>query len=320
MVEISKSPNVEIEATTALKHFVVVGIPAFDEEKTIAKVVLESQKYADKVVVCDDGSSDLTGEIALRLGAEVVRHETNLGYGAAIQALFNRARELGADVLVTLDGDGQHDPRDIPNVVEPIKNGAADVTVGSRFIDKHLSSVMPWYRRAGIKFISRLAASANNTKHGVQDAQSGFRAYSGKCLDKLVVAENGMGASAEILINARKQGFRIKEVAASCNYSNGVRNHVHNPVRHGASVVMSIVKLVVEDKPLLLLGIPGILFLAAGTFFGTWMLQIYGTQNYIETNIALASLAFVLIGFFMLSTGITLYAIARLAERMNGKS
>jgi glycosyltransferase involved in cell wall biosynthesis len=318
MVEISKSDNIEIEASTALKPFVVVGIPAFDEEKTIAKVVLESQKYADKVVVCDDGSSDLTGEIALRLGAEVVRHQTNLGYGAAIQALFNRARELGADVLVTLDGDGQHDPRDIPNVVEPIKNSAADITVGSRLIDKHLSTVMPWYRRAGIKFISQLTARANNTKHGVRDAQSGFRAYSGKCLDKLVVAENGMGASAEILINARKQGFRIKEVAASCNYSNGVRNHVHNPVGHGASVVMSIVKLVVEDKPLLLLGIPGILCLATGTFFGVWMLQIYGAEHRIVTNIALASLAFVLIGFFMLSTGITLYAIARLAQRTNG--
>jgi len=317
MVEISKSHNIEIEAATALKPFVVVGIPAFNEEKTIAKVILLCQEYADKVVVCDDGSSDLTGEIALRLGAEVVRHETNLGYGAAIQALFNRARELGADVLVTLDGDGQHDPRDIPDVVEPIKNGAADIAIGSRFINEHLSSVMPWYRRAGVKFISRLAARANNTKHGVQDAQSGFRAYSGKCLAKLVVAENGMGASAEILINARKQGFRIKEVAASCNYSNGVRNHVHNPARHGASVVMSIVKIVVEDKPLLFLGIPGVLCLATGTFFGVWMLQIYAMAQHIVTNIALASLAFILAGFFCLSTAITLYAIGRLESKIN---
>jgi glycosyltransferase involved in cell wall biosynthesis len=319
MVEISKSDSIEIEASTALKPFVVVGIPAFDEEKTIARVVLESQKYADKVVVCDDGSSDLTGEIALRLGAEVVRHETNLGYGAAIQALFNRARELGADVLVTLDGDGQHDPRDIPNVVEPIRNSAADITVGSRFIDKHLSSIMPWYRRAGIKFISQLSARASNTKHGVGDAQSGFRAYSGTCLAKLVVAENGMGASAEILLNARKQGFRIKEVAASCNYSNGVRNHVHNAVRHGASVIQSILKLVIEDKPILVLGLPGVICMAIGAFFGVWMLQLYGTRHMIETNVALASIGFILVGFFALSTAITLYAISRLTERTNAK-
>jgi glycosyltransferase involved in cell wall biosynthesis len=298
------------------KPFVVVGIPAFNEEKTVGKVVLQSQKYADKVVVCDDGCSDLTGEIARRLGAEVVRHEKNLGYGAAIQTLFKRAREMGADVLVTLDADGQHDPNEIPNVVQPVIEGEADITVGSRFVDKRLAAIMPWYRRAGIKFISKLVD--NKTGQGVADAQSGFRAYNGKCLDKLAVAENGMGASVEILISSRKQGLRIQEVPASCDYGAGLAKHVHNPVRHGTSVLMSIVKLVVEDRPLLFLGIPGMLCLAAGTFFGVWMLQLYGAEHRIVTNIALASVAFVLIGFFMLSTAITLYAISRLAEKTNG--
>jgi len=296
---------------------IVVGVPAFNEEKTIAKVVLLSQKYADKVVVCDDGGTDLTGEIARELGADVVRHEKNLGYGAAIQTLFKRARELDADVLVTLDGDGQHDPRDIPNVVKPITSGAADIAVGSRFIDEHLTSIMPWYRRAGVKFISRLVDS--NTKQGVGDAQSGFRAYSVKCLDKLVVAENGMGASVEILMSARKNGLRIQEVPATCYYGGDLKKHVHNPVRHGVSVVMSIVKLVVEDRPLVFMGIPGVLSLMIGAFFGVWLLQIYGAERHIVTNIALASLAFVLVGFFLLSTSITLYAIARLAQRTNGK-
>jgi glycosyltransferase involved in cell wall biosynthesis len=319
MVETSKSHNIEIETAAASKSFVVVGIPAFNEEKTIAKVILLCQEYADKVVVCDDGGTDMTGEIASGLGADVVRHEKNLGYGAAIQTLFRRARELDADILVTLDGDGQHDPRDIPNVVEPIKNGAADITFGSRFIDEHLSSVMPWYRRAGIKFISQLVARANNTKRGVGDAQSGFRAYSGKCLDKLVVAENGMGASVEILMSARKNGLRIQEVPTTCYYEADLKKHVHNPVRHGVSVIMSIVKLVVEDRPLVFMGIPGLLSLMIGAFFGVWMLQIYGSEHRIVTNIALASLAFVLIGFFLLSTSITLYAIARLAQRTNGK-
>jgi glycosyltransferase involved in cell wall biosynthesis len=296
---------------------IVVGIPAFNEEKTIAKVVLLSQKYADKVIVCDDGGTDLTGEIARQLGADVVRHEKNLGYGAAIQTLFRRARELDADILVTLDGDSQHDPRDIPNVIEPIKSGAADIAVGSRFIDEDLKSVMPWYRRAGVKFISRLVD--NNTKQGVGDAQSGFRAYSGKCLDKLVVAENGMGASVEILMSARKNGLRIQEVPATCYYGADLKKRVHNPVRHGLGVVMSIAKLVVEDRPLVFMGIPGVLSLTIGAFFGVWMLQIYGAEHRIVTNIALASLAFVVIGFFLLSTSITLYAIARLAQRTNGK-
>jgi glycosyltransferase involved in cell wall biosynthesis len=300
-----------------VKPFVVVGIPAFNEERSIGKVVLQSQKYADKVVVCDDGCSDLTGEIARRLGADVVEHDKNLGYGAAIQTLFKRARELGADVLVTLDADGQHDPNEIPNVVQPIVKGEADITVGSRFIDKRLASIMPWYRRAGIRFISKLVD--DNTKQGVADAQSGFRAYNRKCLDKLVVAENGMGASAEILISAKKQGLRTKEVSASCDYSANGRNHVHNPVKHGVNVIMSIVKLVVEDRPLVFMGIPGVLSLMIAAFFGVWMLQIYGAEHHIVTNIALASLAFVLIGFFLLSTSITLYAIARLTQKTNGK-
>lgn len=315
-VEDSKVIGRRAEAAEA-KPFVVVGIPAFNEEKTIAKVVLKAQKYADKVVVCDDGCSDLTGEIARRLGADVVRHETNLGYGAAIQTLFKRTNELGADVLVTLDGDGQHDPNEIPNVVQPVIEGEADIAVGSRFVDGRLARIVPWYRRAGVKFISRLVD--NKTKQGVADAQSGFRAYNGKCLDKLAVAENGMGASVEILISARKQGLRIQEVPAKCDYGGDVRKHVHNPVRHGVNVLMSIVKLVVEDRPLLFLGIPGASCLAVGTFFGVWMLQIYGAEHRIVTNIALASIAFVLIGFFALSTGITLYMISRLAERLDRK-
>src|SRR4030042_554706 len=100
---------VEVEASMLVKSakpFVVVGIPAFNVEKTIARVVLKAQKYADAVVVCDDGSSDLTCEIARRLGADVIRHKYNSGYGAAIGSLFERARTLGADVFVTLDADG----------------------------------------------------------------------------------------------------------------------------------------------------------------------------------------------------------------------
>jgi len=299
------------------KPFVVVGVPAFNEEKTIAKVVVEAQRYADKVVVCDDGSTDLTAEIAERLGADVVRHERNLGYGAAIQCLFRRARELDADVLVTLDADGQHDPREIPNVVKPIVDGAADVVIGSRFVDERLAYTMPWYRRAGVKFITKLVN--NSGKHGVKDTQSGFRAYNRKSLEKLTMLENGMGVSVEVLINARKQGLRIREVSATCDYGRGVENSARNPVKHGADVVMSIVKLVVEDKPLMLLGVPGLICLIAGVVFGVWMLQIYAAEHRIVTNIALASMAFVLVGFFALSTAITLYAISRLVKRTNDK-
>jgi len=299
------------------KPFVVACIPAFNEEKTIAKVVLQAQRFVNRVVVCDDGSTDMTAEIAEHLGAEVIRHDGRLGYGAAIQSLFRRARELGADVLVTLDADGQHDPREVPKVVKPIVDGVADVVIGSRFVDEWAAYAMPWYRRAGVKFITRLVN--NSGKHAVRDAQSGFRAYNCKSLEKLTLFENGMGVSVEVLVNARKQGLRIVEVPATCNYGRDVKNSTHNPIRHGASVVMSIVRLVVEERPLLFLGVPGVFSLLVGVLFGVWMLQIYALERQIMTNVALASIAFILVGLFCVFTAITLYAISRLMQKTNNK-
>lgn len=121
MLKVEKPASEDgVEGATPL---IVVGIPAYNEEKTIAKVVVQAKRCADQVVVCDDGSTDMTGEIAEGLGAKVIRHSKNLGYGVAIQSLFGKARELGADVMVTLDGDGQHDPSDIPVLIEPVLEG-----------------------------------------------------------------------------------------------------------------------------------------------------------------------------------------------------
>jgi glycosyltransferase involved in cell wall biosynthesis len=311
------SEVVEKASGAGREPFVVVGIPAFNEEKTIAKVIIEAQEYASEVVVCDDGSTDCTAKIAERLGANVIRHKENLGYGAAIKSLFKFAKDSNADILVTLDADGQHDPAEVPNVLTPIVNDAADIVIGSRFVDKRLAYTIPWYRRAGIRFITRLA---NNTPtHGVSDAQSGFRAYNRRSLEFLDMFENGMGVSVEILMDAKKQGLRICEVPSSCSYEKDLRASTHNPARHGTDVAMCIIKLLVEDKPLQMLGVPGIICLVVGTIFGVWMLQLYAIEHQITTNIALASIAFILIGFFCLSTAITLYAISRLAEKMNKK-
>jgi glycosyltransferase involved in cell wall biosynthesis len=313
---------VEIEDIRTLLYrsdlLIVAGIPAYNEEKTIARVVLGAQKHAHIVIVCDDGSTDLTGEIAERLGAVVVHHERNIGYGAALQSLFTRAIELKADVLVTLDGDGQHDPSEIPRVVEPIENGVAEVVLGSRFIDKNGTTDMPAYRQLGVKVITKL--SSGNGKNGFSDSQSGFRAYSKTAMEQLgSISENGMSASIELVRAVSKSGLKVCEVPISCKYqdSTGVETSTKNPVAHGISLIMSLVKLVVEDRPLPYLGIPGVGFLATGVFFGIWMMQLYAESHRITTNIALASIAFILIGFFLISMAITLYAITRLANRMN---
>jgi len=317
-----KELKVEPEKIAALneKRLVVLGIPASNEERTIAKVVLQARKYGGVVVVCDDGSSDMTGEIAESLGAVVVRHEENLGYGAAIQSLFREARKIGADVLVTLDGDGQHRVEDVSGLLKPILEGEADIVTGSRFVGgvENGDEPLPWYRRLGIKAITRLTRSAS--KYDVSDAQNGFRAYNKTALEKLMLGENGMGVSVEILVKAKEYELRLAEAPVTCKYSDVEQPSTHNPLRHGASVVMSLVRLIVEERPLVFLGIPGIVFLTIGILFGAWLLQIYALEYHIVTNIALASIAFVLIGFFALSTAITLHAILRLVEKANSES
>ena len=175
MLEVEETKVLLNENTVAgTKPFVVVGIPAFNEAPMIAQVVLGAQKYADAVVVCDDGSNDMTGAVAKRLGACVVRHRRNLGYGASIKSLFKRACELNADVLVTLDADGQHNPKEIPSVVEPIIQGSADLVIGSRFIGSDGTKEMPFYRRFGAQLITRLVNGSS--KNGISDAQRSFRA------------------------------------------------------------------------------------------------------------------------------------------------
>jgi hypothetical protein len=225
---------------------------------------------------------------------------------------------LNADVLVTLDADGQHNPNEIPSVVKPVVQGTADVVIGSRFIDGHRTKEMPLYRQFGAQLITKLVNGLS--KNGFSDAQSGFRAYNRQALECLSVFGAGMGASVEILLEASKHDLKICEVPCSCKYDNGgVKTSTEHPLAHGMGVVMSILRLIVEEKPLTVLGIPGLLCLFAGLGFGVWMLQIYAMQRQIVTNIALASIAFVLVGFFMLSTAITLYAISRLSRKMNEK-
>jgi glycosyltransferase involved in cell wall biosynthesis len=259
----------------------------------------------------------LTGEIAERLGAVVVRHERNIGYGAAVQSLLSRAQELKADVLVTLDADGQHDPAEIPRLVKPIEEGAAEVVLGSRFIDKNGTADMPAYRQLGVRVITKL--SNGNGKKGVSDAQTGFRAYNKNAIENLSgVNEKGMSASLELIRAVNKKGLKVCEVPISCRYgrNNGVETSTRNPVSHGVSLIFSIIKLVVEDRPLPFLGIPGIASLVAGTFFGVLMMSLYAQTHEIVTNVALASIAFILIGFFLISTAITLYAITRMTTKL----
>ena len=185
-----------------------IGIPAFNEEKNIAKIITKLRKISDSIIVCDDGSSDMTAEIAINLGATVIKHERNKGYGAAINSIFKKAREIDSEILVTFDADGQHKVEDIENVINPIKEDVADIVIGSRFL-KNKNNV-PNYRKLGIKVITKVTNAS--MKEELTDSQSGFRAYNKKVLAEISPSDMGMGISTEILIKASNKNLRLTEV------------------------------------------------------------------------------------------------------------
>jgi len=287
----------------------VIGIPAFNEEKNIAKIITKLKKLSHSVIVCNDGSSDMTGEIAEELGVIVINHPKNLGYGSAIRSIFTKAAELDFDVLVTFDSDGQHKTSDIKSVLKPILNQDADIVIGSRF-SNDVPNEVPTYRKIGIKAITALANTTSGKK--ISDAQSGFRAYNKKVLQEIVPSDTGMGVSTEILIKANAQNFSIIEVPITVLYQGDTSTH--NPASHGASVIMSTMKFISIEHPLKFYGIPGIIFLIVGLFFIVWTIQGFSETRQIITNISLIVIGSTILGVILLTTSIILYSIVNVVR------
>ena len=283
---------------------ITIGIPAYNEEKNIALIITKLKKITDSIIVCDDGSSDLTGEIARELGAIVISHPKNMGYGAAIRSLFLKATELDLDGLITMDADGQHRIEDVNSVFKPINDEVADIVIGSRFLDKK-SEEMPNYRKVGIKIITKVTNLS--IKEKLTDSQSGFRAYSKKALQKVIPSDVGMGVSTEILIKASNLELKVAEVPIKVHYD--VDTSTHNPVSHGTSVILSTIKFTSIHNPLKFYGIPGIIFLIIGLGFIAWTIQIYAVSQQIITNVSLIGIGCIVLGAVLLMTAVILFSV-----------
>ena len=286
---------------------VTIGIPAFNEEKNIAGIISKLKKYADTIIVCDDGSTDLTGKISEELGTIVITHEKNKGYGASINSLFLKAKELETNVFVTFDADGQHRVEDIPIVTEPIINNKAEIVIGSRFLETK-SEEMPNYRKVGIKLITKVTNLS--IKEKLTDSQSGFRAYSKKALDKIIPSDEGMGVSTEILIKASNLDLKMAEVPIKVSYEG--ETSTKDPISHGSSVIFSTIKFTSIHNPLKFYGIPGIIFLGIGLGFIAWTIQIYSTHQEIITNVSLIGIGCIVLGAVLLMTAVILFSLVTL--------
>jgi len=230
---VPKSPQV-----SRVKHpKIIVAIPCLNTENSIKDVVSKAKRYADQIVVIDDGSHDNTAELASAAEALVIKHRTNRGYGEAIKSCFDVAKANGHDILVILDGDGQHNPESIPQILEPLITGEADLVIGSRFLTSKCN--IPTYRRFGIHIINILWNFGSKVK--VSDTQSGFRAYSRKMFKTFLLSENGMSSSIETLEKARMAGVVINEVPISCTY---VPSRINlKAMRHGFTVALSVIRI-----------------------------------------------------------------------------
>ena len=291
---------------------IIIGIPAFNEERNIASIITKLRSISDTIVVCNDGSSDLTSEIAERMGAVVINHEKNLGYGGAIRSIFLKAKELDGDILVTFDADGQHRIEDIENVITPIVEEKADLVIGSRFLDESEKEV-PQYRKVGIKVITKITNAS--IKEQITDSQSGFRAYSKKVVDELNPSELGMGISTEILIKASAKNFKITEVPIKILYSGDTSTH--NPISHGSSVILSTIKYTSIEHPLKFYGIPSIIFFIIGISFTYLSAQYYAEIGRLSTNLTIVAAGTVLIAVVLLITSILLYTLVSVVREKN---
>ncbi len=293
---------------------VTIGIPAFNEEKNIAKMIVKLKKIYDEIIVCNDGSTDLTGEIAENLGVIVINHKQNLGYGAGINSIIKKSKEIDTDILVTFDADGQHKVEDVKKVIEPIKNGDADLVIGSRFLSKTKEKI-PEYRKIGINIITKVTNAGLKKK--ITDSQSGFRAYSKDLISKLDISDMGMGISTEILIKTNSLGFRITEIPITILYEG--KTSTQNPISHGTSVLFSTIKYTSIEHPLKFYGIPSLIFFVIGLSFTFLSIDYYMEVGRINPNVTIVAAGTTAIAVILLVASVLFYSLATIVEGNKSK-
>lgn len=273
---------------------VAVLLPAYNEEVSIASMVLLSLQYADEVIVIDDGSSDRTSEVSRLAGATVLSHTTNKGKGAALKTGFKYAQDY--DIIVTIDADGQHNPSEIPDVIKPIMEDRADIVNGSRYIAGK-DTTTPTYRRVGQTVLDNATYLASGVK--LTDTQSGFRAFSSKSIEYFNFDPNGFGIESDMLIEASVNKLRIVEVEITVRYD--VNTTTDNPIVQGFSVLMRILELMRFNRPVYFYGISGSIVLFLGI-----LIILTVKASLFTNNIYISAIGYfiVVMGLFLLFFGL----------------
>jgi glycosyltransferase involved in cell wall biosynthesis len=282
---------------------VLLAIPAFNEERFIGSTVLQARSAGLEVTVIDDGSSDRTAEIAAMAGAQVERHQRNQGKAEALNTALRIARERQVEVLVVLDGDGQHQPAEVERVLGPVLNGEADIVVGSRFLEPTENSI-PGIRRLGQRAVTFVTNSSSGMK--LTDSQSGFRAFSRTAIDSLQFASRGFGAEVEMQFRARDHRLKLKEIAIEPVYLDPPKRNVFG---HGLQVFNWVLFLTSRHRPLLFFSLPGMLLLLAGLSLDVLVVDIYQHTHLLATGYALVSVLCNVGGLLSVFSGLLLHSM-----------
>jgi glycosyltransferase involved in cell wall biosynthesis len=228
------------------------AIPIYNEERAISVVVSGVREFVSQVVVVDDGSTDESGRFAAAAGAEVFKHARNLGKGVGLRTAIAWAKEHpDVNDLVLIDGDGQHDPADVPRMLIEMKRRNLDILVGSRFLGHHNA---PLYRLFGLHVLTASAGLGSGVY--MTDSQSGFRVLSRRAIDRLELKECSFAVESEMQFEAAEKGLRLGEIPITIRYSGPARR---SPVMHGVSVLIRTILMTARRSPgrlPLLLAIP----------------------------------------------------------------
>jgi len=224
-----------------VKGFCAV-IPAYNEQRLIASVVEGAARRVERVFAVDDGSTDGTAAAAEGAGATVIAHQRNMGKGAALSTGLARAVEEGFRGAVTLDGDGQHDPSEIPGLVGEFESSGADIVVGTRMAN---AAGMPFIRLATNAVTSLIVTLTAGQR--ITDSQSGFRVFRCATAARLPVVSSRFDAETEILIRAARAGMKIREVPVSTIY--GPEKSKINPLLDTCRFLSLILRMLFVERP-----------------------------------------------------------------------
>lgn len=286
---------------------IIVTIPAFNEEVAIGSVVARCKKYVDTVIVVDDGSKDHTAEVARLVGANVVSHEKNSGYGAAIKTCFEVAKKRDVEAMIIIDADGQHDPDSIPDLIDKMVTDHSDIVIGSRFVNGNgRSQDIPAYRKVGMLVLDNATELGSGQR--ITDSQSGYRLYSKNAIQKIVLDNNGMAAGSEILIQAADKKLKISEVPIIVRYDIE-KTSSKNPVVHGMDVLSNIIRLISQKHPLVFFGVPGVVLLIIGIICGIQALNLFYGIGYVSLFYTAMCMICILLATFSMFTGVILRSI-----------